>query len=65
MLPGNRLLQTQKCDALGRLSEQVLAHEAKQSKQGPPGQTAGGDRLLVRSYPSRLRKESPLRNRDR
>ncbi|EEL9743104.1 RHS repeat protein [Salmonella enterica subsp. enterica serovar Muenchen] len=49
-LQGNRLLQTQKWDALGRLSEQVLAHEAKQGKQGPPRQTAGGDRLLVRSY---------------
>ncbi|EHD1638550.1 RHS repeat protein [Salmonella enterica] len=46
-LQGNRLLQTQKWDALGRLNEQVLAHEAK---QGSPGQTAGGDRLLVRSY---------------
>uniref|UniRef100_UPI002AB5F5AE RHS repeat-associated core domain-containing protein n=1 Tax=Burkholderia cepacia TaxID=292 RepID=UPI002AB5F5AE len=45
-LQGNRLLQTQQWDALGRLSEQVLAHEAK----GPPGQTAGGSRLLVRRY---------------
>ncbi|KAB0642228.1 RHS repeat domain-containing protein, partial [Burkholderia diffusa] len=43
---GNRLLQTQQWDAMGRLSEQVLAHEAK----GPPGQTAGGNRLLVRRY---------------
>ncbi|KAB0650454.1 RHS repeat-associated core domain-containing protein, partial [Burkholderia diffusa] len=45
-LQGNRLLQTQQWDAMGRLNEQVLAHEAK----GPPGQTAGGNRLLVRRY---------------
>nr|WP_301286269.1 RHS repeat-associated core domain-containing protein [Serratia nevei] len=31
---------------MGRLSEQVIAHEAK----GPTGQTAGGNRLLVRRY---------------
>ncbi len=43
---GNRLLQTQQWDAFGRLSEQVLAHEA----EGPPGQTGGGNRLLVRHY---------------
>ncbi|KVA56904.1 type IV secretion protein Rhs [Burkholderia cepacia] len=42
---GNRLLQTQQWDALGRLSEQVLAREAK----GPAAQTGGG-RLLVRRY---------------
>lgn len=42
----NRLLQTQKWDALGRLSEQALAHEAK----GAPGQAAGGSRLLGRRY---------------
>ncbi|WP_342308234.1 DUF6531 domain-containing protein [Burkholderia pyrrocinia] len=43
---GNRLLQTQQWDALGRLSEQVLAHEAK----GPAAQTGDGNRLLVRRY---------------
>ncbi|WP_217709462.1 RHS repeat-associated core domain-containing protein [Burkholderia cepacia] len=43
---GNHLLQTQQWDQLGRLSEQVLAHEAK----GLPGQTGGGNRLLVRHY---------------
>ncbi|MFJ1212576.1 RHS repeat-associated core domain-containing protein [Burkholderia pyrrocinia] len=45
-LQGNRLLQTQQWDALGRLSEQVLAHEAK----GPATQTGGGSRMLVRRY---------------
>ncbi|VWC43313.1 YD repeat-containing protein [Burkholderia lata] len=45
-LQGNRLLQTQQWDSMGRLSEQVLAHETK----GPVGQTAGGSRLLVRRY---------------
>ncbi|MCA7940280.1 RHS repeat-associated core domain-containing protein [Burkholderia cepacia] len=43
---GNRLLQKQQWDAMGRLSEQVLAHEAKE----PATQTAGGSRLLVRRY---------------
>ncbi|NLA21182.1 hypothetical protein GPU89_37615 [Burkholderia cepacia] len=45
-LQGNRLLQTQQWDALGRLSEQVLARD---SLKGPQGQTDGG-RLLVRRY---------------
>ncbi|TCW69233.1 type IV secretion protein Rhs [Burkholderia sp. SRS-25] len=45
-LQGNQLLQTQQWDSMGRLSEQVLAHEAK----GPVGQPAGGSRLLVRGY---------------
>ncbi|WP_174769945.1 RHS repeat-associated core domain-containing protein [Paraburkholderia hayleyella] len=49
-LQGNRLLQTQQWDALGRLSGQVLAREAQPGKQGPPGQTPGGERLLVRRY---------------
>ncbi|WP_174430038.1 RHS repeat-associated core domain-containing protein [Burkholderia metallica] len=42
---GNRLRQTQQWDAMGRLNEQVLAHE-----RGSSGQTAGGSRLLVRRY---------------
>jgi len=45
-LQGNRLLQTQQWDAMGRLSEQVLAHETT----GLPGQSGGGNRLLVRRY---------------
>ncbi|VWC18269.1 sugar-binding protein [Burkholderia diffusa] len=45
-LQGNRLLQTQQWDSMGRLSEQVLTHESK----GQVGQTAGGNRLLVRRY---------------
>ncbi|WP_174769946.1 RHS repeat-associated core domain-containing protein [Paraburkholderia hayleyella] len=45
-LQGNRLLQTQRWDALGRLSEQVLARDGLKDLQG---QTDGG-RLLVRRY---------------
>ncbi|MDN7874661.1 RHS repeat-associated core domain-containing protein [Burkholderia aenigmatica] len=42
---GNRLLQTQQWDAMGRLSEQVLAHD-----KSAPTHTGGGNRLLVRRY---------------
>ncbi|WP_174920281.1 RHS repeat-associated core domain-containing protein, partial [Burkholderia diffusa] len=42
---GNRLLQTQQWDAMGRLSEQVLARDTP-----APTHTAGGNRLLVRRY---------------
>ncbi|WP_081421331.1 RHS repeat-associated core domain-containing protein [Burkholderia contaminans] len=44
-LQGNRLLQTQQWDAMGRLSEQVLARDTP-----APTHTGGGNRLLVRRY---------------
>ncbi|RQZ54017.1 hypothetical protein, partial [Burkholderia sp. Bp9004] len=44
-LQGNRLLQTQQWDAMGRLSEQVLTRDTP-----APTHTAGGNRLLVRRY---------------
>ncbi|EMN5132515.1 RHS repeat protein [Burkholderia contaminans] len=46
-LQGNGLLQTQAWDAVGRPSEQVLARD---TLKGPPGQTSGDNRLLVRRY---------------
>ncbi|RQR67493.1 RHS repeat protein, partial [Burkholderia sp. Bp9012] len=44
-LQGNRLLQTQQWDAMGRLSEQVLTRDTP-----APTRTGGGNRLLVRRY---------------
>ncbi|MCW5140677.1 RHS repeat-associated core domain-containing protein [Burkholderia cenocepacia] len=49
LLQGNRLLQTQQWDTMGRLSEQVLARDTLQPV-GPAAQSAGGSRLLVRRY---------------